>query len=230
MRFISAKDDRTNTPVTTRIIPTHMLRLRLLFPPPTRLRAAMATDQEKKNWRPQRPDALDDRDVLDDTSLLRTQRARAPCVDMQRATAQWVGTQLAWRLRPDAAAMAPCVRTRSVRAFAFWTQRVSYRRRVSRKMSSGRRVPRHLPSGRGVSGHLPLDAARVFRTQSVKANSFQTQSVKANFFWTQSVKAKVLRTTRTTASAFWMQCVCSRRRVSRRMSSGRPVQWHLPSG
>ena len=57
--------------------------------------------------------------------------------------------------------MASAFQTRNVRAFCFGTQRVSYRHRVSRQMSSGQRV----------LGHYFL------RTQSVKANFFQTQSV-----------------------------------------------------
>jgi len=44
-------------------------------------------------------------------------------------------------------ATASAFRTRSVRVFAFSTQRASYRRRMSRQMSSGRGVSGHLPSG-----------------------------------------------------------------------------------
>jgi len=57
------------------------------------------------------------------------------------------------KCRPDTHAMASDFWMCSVRALAIRTQRVTYRRRVSRQMSSGRRLPRHLASGRRVSGH-----------------------------------------------------------------------------
>jgi len=98
------------------------------------------------------------------------------------------------------------VRMSSVRAFAFWTQRVSYRRRVSRQMLSGRSVSGHLPSecstcltdaecqGRcrpdeGCQGIGLLNAARVLQTQTVKANVFQTIHGAASAFQTRSVRA-----------------------------------------
>ena len=100
-------------------------------------------------------------------------------------------------------ATAFSIQTRSVRAFCFGTQRVSYRRRVSKQMSSGRRVPRHLPSGRGVSGHYS------FRTPSIKANVLRTTRTTASAFWTRSVRtfflpdpARVLRTQSVTAIFF----------------------------
>ena len=132
-------------------------------------------------------------------------------------------------------ATAFSIQTRSVRAFCFGTQRVSYRRRVSRQMSSGR----------GVSGHYS------FRTPSVKANVLRTACTTASAFRsahysfrTPSVKANVVRTTQATASAFRTRSVrafCFRtqrvsygRRVSRQFSSrlsasrqmsGRRLRW-----
>ena len=81
--------------------------------------------------------------------------------------------------------------TRSVMAFHFGTQCVSYRCRVSRQMLSGRHVPQHLPSGRGVSGH----------------DSFRTQSVKVNVLRTTCIMASALQMTCATASAFRMRSV-----------------------
>ena len=94
---------------------------------------------------------------------------------------------------------ADVVHMRSVRTFAFWTQRVSYRRRVSRQMSSGRGVPGHLRSecracltdaecqsrcrpDEGCQGICFLNAARILQTQSVKADVVQTRSVRAFAF------------------------------------------------
>ena len=101
------------------------------------------------------------------------------------------------------------VRMRSVRAFAFRTQCVSYRCRMSRQMSSRRCMPWHLPSRQGVSGHLPsersvylpdaecqdrcrpdeecqgiclLDAVRVLQMQNVKADVVRTRSARAFAF------------------------------------------------
>ena len=101
-------------------------------------------------------------------------------------------------------AMASAFRMRSVRAYAFCTQRVSYRRRVSRQMSSGRVVSGHLPSERSIcltdaeyqgrwhldeecQGICLLNAARVLQTQNVKADVVRTRSVRAFAFWTQRV-------------------------------------------
>jgi len=136
-------------------------------------------------------------------------------------TAPRVRTRLARRLRSDAAAMAYAIWTSSVRAFAIQTKRVSYRRRVSRQMSSLRGVSGHLPSGRSArltdaecqgkclpyevcQGICHPDAARVLQTQSVKANVVRTTHATASAFWTRSVRPFAIRTHR----------VSYRRRVS----------------
>ena len=93
------------------------------------------------------------------------------------------------------------IQMRSVRAFAFWTQCVSYRCRMSRQMSSGRGVSGHLPSERSVyltdteyqgryrldeecQGICLLNAARVLQSPKVKADGVRTRSVRAFAFRT----------------------------------------------
>jgi len=104
---------------------------------------------------------------------------------------------------------ADVVRMRSVRPFAFSTQRMSYRCRVSRQMSSRRGVSVHLPSERSVcltdaecqgkclpdnachgiclpdeecQGIYLLDIVRVLQTQSVKADVIRMRGVRAFAF------------------------------------------------
>ena len=106
-------------------------------------------------------------------------------------------------------AMASAFKMRSVSAFAFWTQCMSYRCRVSIQMSSWPGVSGYLPSGR--SAYL------------------QTKNLKANVFWMLYATASAFQMRSVTAFAFWTQCVSYRCRVSRQMSSGRGVSGHLRS-
>ena len=104
----------------------------------------------------------------------------AVCVQMQCARAPCIWTQLAWQLRPDAAAAAYAFRRRSVMAIALWTQRVSSGRRVSRQMASGRSLPWHHASRRSCQGTTRPDAAAV-------AYAFRMRSVMATALWTERV-------------------------------------------
>jgi len=136
--------------------------------------------------RPLRPYALDARDVVDDTSLLRTTLARAPCVPTHRARAPCIPTQRA---------RAPCVPTQRATATA-----------------SGRGVSGHRASGRSCQGTTPPDAAvraPLLRTQlsghhssgrSCHGTTPPDAAVTAPYVRTQSVKANRIRTTRAMAT------------------------------
>jgi len=161
--------------------------------------------QKKKNLRPERPDALDALDVSDATCLTRTPLAMVPYAQTQFATAPCVRTQLARRLRSDAAATAYALRTRSVRAFAFWTQ-------LSRQLRSDATA-----------------TAYAFRTRSVKASAIWTQCVSSGrrMSW-QITTGRRLSRHHTSRRSCQGDCIWTQ--LPRHMPSGRGVSGHLPSG
>ena len=100
---------------------------------------------------------------------------------------------------------ADVVQMRGVRAFTFGTQRVSYRRRMSRQMCSEQCMPWHLACRRGVSGHLPFEHSACLTDTECQGRCrpdegcqaiyllnvprvLQTQSVKADVMWTWGVR------------------------------------------
>jgi len=106
--------------------------------------------------------------------------------------------------------MADVVRTRSVRAFAFWSQRMSLDAECQGKcFLDDARHSICLPDG-DCQGIYLLNEVGILRTQNVKLNVDQTTRATASAFPMRSVRA----------FAFWTQCVYYRRRVSRKMSSG----------
>ena len=126
-----------------------------------------ASTSGKKKLRPECPDALDALDVSDATCLTRTVRAMAPCTQTEFATAPYVRTQLARRLHSDATATVYAFRTRSVRAFAFWTH-LSRQLRLDAAVKAtafGRNCHGICPPDEECQGICLLDAA-------VKATAF----------------------------------------------------------
>jgi len=106
--------------------------------------------------------------------------------------------------------MADVIRTRSVRAFAFWSQCMSLDTECQGKCFPD--DARHgicLPD-EDCQGICLLNAVRILRTQNVKLNIDQMTRATASAFQMRSVRA----------FTFWTQCVYYRHRVSRKMSSG----------
>jgi len=120
---------------------------------------------------------------------------------------------------------ADVVRRRSIRAFAFWVQRMSYRCRMSRQMSSGR----------GVSGYLASERSACLTDEKFQGRCRPEEECQGTYLLNavhilqmQNVKTDGVRTRTVRAFAFRMQCVSYKRRMSRQMSSGRCTPPHLP--
>ena len=160
-------------------------------------------------------------------------------------------------MRPDAAATAYTFCTRSVRAFAFWTQCVSSIHRMSWRMhpddacygttqpDAAVKVTAFRRTCYGIcrldeecQGICILDVARVFHTENVMANSIQMTPVTAPHVRTQlsrrlpsdaaaMVYAIWMRSVR--AFAFWTQRMSSIHRMSWQIASGQCLSWNHTS-